>query len=119
MNAIVQSIGDVDQDSPIPLLNRRMVQGEQMLWAHVELKAGCDVAMHRHESEQIAYVISGRVVWRFGQPDTDAYREQEVVGGTVVHLPGNFPHGVRVIEDSVILDVLSPPSQMGVDHQDS
>ncbi|MDQ2986639.1 MAG: cupin domain-containing protein [Armatimonadota bacterium] len=119
MSATVLSIDEVGQDYPIPLLSRRMVRGEQMLWAHVELKVGCDVAMHQHESEQIAYVISGRVIWRFGEPDTDEYREQEVAGGTVVHLPGNLPHGVMVIEDSVILDVLSPPGLMGVDHQDS
>ena len=90
-----------------------------MLWAHVELAKGCEVATHFHENEQIAYVISGRVLWRLGEVGSADYTEQESVGGTVVHLPSNFPHGVLALEDSVILDVLSPPGEMGVDHQDA
>ena len=88
-----------------------------MLWAYVDLSKGCEVAMHEHESEQIAFVISGGVIWRLGDPDSSDYREQEVEGGSVVHLPGGFPHGVRALEDTVILDVLSPPGEMGVDRQ--
>ena len=77
------------------------------------------MAMHQHDNEQIAFVISGRVRWRFGEPDTEGYSEQGTGGGTVVHLPGGFPHGVIALEDTVILDVLSPPGEMGVDHQNS
>lgn len=90
-----------------------------MLWAYVNLAKGCRVAMHSHENEQIAFVISGRVVWRLGDEDSPEHREVEVQGGTVIHLPSNFPHGVHALEDTVILDVLSPPGAMGVDRQGS
>ena len=119
MNAGIYLLEDVERDSPIALLNRRRVFGEQMLWAHVELAEGCEVAMHSHENEQIAFVISGRVLWRLGEPGTENYSEQESVGGTVVHLPSGFPHGVLALEDTVILDVLSPPGEMGIDNQDA
>ena len=55
--------------------------------------------------------------WRLGEEGSAEYREQEVGGGTVVLLPGGFPHGVDALEDTVILDVLSPPGPMGVDRQ--
>jgi quercetin dioxygenase-like cupin family protein len=119
MAATIQSIDHVQRDNPIALLTRRRVFGEQMLWAYVDLAQGCEVAMHSHENEQIAYVISGRVRWKLGEPNSPEYREQEVAGGTVVHLPGGFPHGVQALADSVILDVLAPPGEMGVDRQDA
>jgi quercetin dioxygenase-like cupin family protein len=94
------------------------VFGKQMLWAHVILAAGCDVATHSHESEQIAFIISGKVRWRFGEAGSDEYQEVESGAGTVVELPSNYPHGLLVLEDAVILDVLSPPGEMGVDRQE-
>ena len=88
-----------------------------MLWAYVDLARGCNVANHAHENEQIAFVISGKVRWRLGVVGSPEYREEVVSGGTVVHLPGGLEHGVEALEDSVILDVLSPPGDMGVDRQ--
>jgi quercetin dioxygenase-like cupin family protein len=67
--------------------------------------------------EQVACVMSGRVLWRLGEPGSADYRELEVTGGNVVELPSNFPHGVTAIEHTVIFDVLSPPGEMGVDKQ--
>lgn len=119
MSATVQTIAHVEADNPIALLTRRRVFGDRMLWAYVNLAEGCEVAMHKHDNEQIAFVISGKVLWRFGEPGTDSYSEQITEGGTVVHLPGGFPHGVLALENTVILDVLSPPGEMGVDHQES
>lgn len=103
----------VAADQPVPLLTRRKIEGANMLCAMINLGKGCVVAVHHHESEQIAYVISGRALWTLG-PE----REQvEVTGGHVVRLPSHFPHGVEALEDTVILDVLSPVGAMGVDNQ--
>lgn len=88
-----------------------------MVWAYVNLAKGCHVATHQHESEQIAFVVSGKVRWRLGSEEAGDYTEQEAGGGTVVVLPSNFPHGVDALEDTVILDVLAPPGPMGVDRQ--
>ena len=119
MSATVRTVADIDSDNPIALLTRRRVYGERMLWAHVNLAEGCEVAMHKHDNEQIAFVISGKVRWRLGEPGTDGYSEKVTEGGTVVHLPGGFPHGVIALEDTVILDVLSAPGEIGVDSQDA
>jgi quercetin dioxygenase-like cupin family protein len=107
----------VPEDNPVSLLWRRKVECERMLWAHVRLGKGCEVASHSHPNEQIAFLISGHVRWRLGEPDTADYREVEVVGPSVLPLPGGFPHGIVALEDSVIVDVLSPPGPMGIDSQ--
>jgi hypothetical protein len=40
-------------------------------------------------------------------------------GGEVLHLPSNLPHAVEALEETHILDMLSPPGPMGVDSQDA
>lgn len=117
MEARIHPIVDLKDEQPVSLIHLRRVWGEKMLFAHVTLEAGCHVATHHHESEQIAYVVSGRVLWRLGNPDQPGYREVEVTGGNVILLPSNFPHGVDAIEETHIIDILSPPGQMGVDRQ--
>ena len=117
MDAVVASWAELESDHPIPLLHRKRLRGERMLVAHVNLDKGCHVATHSHESEQMACIVSGKVRWRLGEPGTPDYREVDVEGGSVVCLPSWFPHGVDALEDTFILDVLSPPGEMGVDRQ--
>jgi quercetin dioxygenase-like cupin family protein len=38
-------------------------------------------------------------------------------GGEVLQIPGNVWHGVSALEDTYIIDILSPPAAMGVDSQ--
>lgn len=115
MDAAVYRLDDVAEDNPAPLLFRKRVSGERILLAHVRLEKGCHVPVHHHEQEQVAYVVSGQVTWTLGEEGTPERRQITVEGGTVVHLPSNFPHGVDALEDTVIVDLLSPPGEMGVD----
>lgn len=114
-HSLVTAWDNVQSDHPVPLLTRRKIEGDNMLFAMVNLEKGCIVAVHSHASEQIAFVISGRAKWLLGPEQT----EVEVTGGQVVRLPGGYPHGVEALEDTVILDVLSPVGAMGVDAQKS
>lgn len=102
-------------DQPVSLLHRRRVTGERMLVAQVKLEKGCVVASHFHESEQIAMVMSGKVLWHLGPSNDPDARTLEMGGGEVLVIPSNTPHGVTALEDTEIIDVLSPPGPMGVD----
>ena len=113
MDAVVHNWTDLPADTPIDLLDRWSLNGEQMLAARVFLKKGCEVKVHTHVSEQIAMVMSGHVRWTLGEDG----RQVEATGGQVVHLPSNVPHGVFALEDTLIFDILSPPGKMGVDSQ--
>src|SRR5690349_8355109 len=113
----VHSWDEIEPDHPVAKLTRRRVTAERIMVAKVELEPGCEVAMHSHEMEQVGCVMSGRVLFRLGEPGGSNYREIELTGGQVVELPSNFPHGVTAIEHTVIYDILSPPGAMGVDSQ--
>jgi len=117
MDATSYRWDDVQEDNPIDLLTRRMVKGERMMVARVRLAKGCHVALHHHESEQIAIILSGRVLWTLGAEGSPERRQEEMQGGQVLILPSNVPHSVDVLEDAEIMDVLTPIGLMGVDRQ--
>ena len=117
MESGVFALNDLPVDHPIPLLERHKIQGERILCAHILLKAGCHVAGHRHESEQLTYVMSGRARWTFGEPGTPRRETFEVTGDSVVLAPSNAWHEIVADEDTLLVDILSPPGAMGIDSQ--
>jgi len=116
MEARIYRLEELPTDSPMEGITRRRIVGRQMMLAEVSLLAGCAVPTHRHENEQIAVVIGGRVRFGLGEPGSDGYREVEVGAGEVMHLPSNVPHSAEVLEDARVLDMFSPPSEAtGID----
>jgi quercetin dioxygenase-like cupin family protein len=116
MDATVYRWSEVEEEKPIALLTRRKVTGDQMLLAKIHLAKGCKVDLHSHESEQMGVVLSGHLRWTLGG---DSPRTVDIRGGETIHLPANVPHGVEALEDSDVIDVLSPVGPMGVDSQKS
>ena len=88
-----------------PKMLRRMVWGERLMAAFMELKAGLTVPSHQHENEQLVYCISGTMHFFF--PD----REIFVRGGEMLLIPSNVPHGAEMMDDVVEIDFFSPPRQ--------
>lgn len=91
-----------------PLLSRRLITGDTMMLAHVYLKKGCIVPRHNHHNEQLTYVLSG--VLRFWIGD-DEQQVIDVTAGEVLHLPSMVWHKAEAIEDTLDVDVFSPPRE--------
>ena len=117
LKAKVYRWSEIEPDKPVPLLSRQQVWGEKILVAKVHLDKGCHVAPHSHESEQIAVMFSGKAHWRIGAEGSADRYELFTTGGDVLHLPSNVVHSVDAMEDCEIVDLLSPPGLMGIDHQ--
>ena len=84
--------------------------------SHVTLYKGFQVAAHSHENEQISCVLSGRLQFGLGNVGQSDYREIVVRGGEALLIPANALHSAEALEDTVVLDVFSPPSETtGVD----
>ena len=98
------------------LLSRRLITGDRLMLAHVYLKKGCIVPRHAHENEQFTYILEGALRFLVGENG-----EQEVVerGGEVLHLPSNVPHEAHALEDTLDVDVFSPPRQDWLSKTDS
>src|ERR1700761_3519789 len=99
---------DMPAEQLKPGLSRKLVTGERMMIAHVYFKKGDDVPQHSHDNEQLTYVLSGALrVW------LGPHGEQEVVvrAGEVIVIPSNLPHRALALEDTLDVDVFSPPRQ--------
>jgi quercetin dioxygenase-like cupin family protein len=98
------------------VIDRRLVTGERMMMAHVYLKKGAVVPRHSHDNEQITYILEGALHFWIGE---DESQEIVVHAGEVLHIPSNVPHKAEAIEDTLDVDVFSPPRQDWLDGTDS
>jgi quercetin dioxygenase-like cupin family protein len=89
-------------------LRRRIVTGERMMLAHVYLDSGCVVPKHAHENEQFTYILQGALRFWIGENE-----DQELVvrAGEVLHIPSHIPHKAEALEDTLDVDVFSPPRE--------
>ena len=117
MEATKYNWEEVAEDHPIALLTRHKIEGERMLVARIHLAKGCIVKEHHHESEQISIMLSGSVRWWIGKSGAPDHREMVMKPGDILVLPAHVPHGVETLEDSLLIDVLTPIGPMGVDSQ--
>jgi quercetin dioxygenase-like cupin family protein len=89
-------------------ITRRLITGERIMLAHVYLKKGDDVPRHSHENEQVTYILEGALHFWCGAND-----EQELIvrAGEVLVIPSNVPHRALALEDTLDVDIFSPPRQ--------
>jgi quercetin dioxygenase-like cupin family protein len=86
-----------------PLLQRQFVVGQEIMVARVLLKKGCVVPEHSHHNEQLTYILDGALkFWIEG-------KEIVVHAGEVLCIPAHMPHKAEAMEDTVDLDVFTPP----------
>jgi quercetin dioxygenase-like cupin family protein len=107
---------DMPREKLTELLDRRFITCERVMLAQVGLKKGCVVVRHAHENEQVSYVLQGALRFWLGEREEE---ERVVKAGEVMHVPPNLPHKVEALEDTLALDVFSPPRQDWLDGTDS
>ena len=86
-----------------PLLQRQFVVGQEIMLARVLLKKGCIVPLHSHHNEQLTYIVEGALKFYIDG------KEIVVNAGEVLCIPANMPHKAEALEDTVDLDVFTPP----------
>lgn len=85
------------------VVRRTLNAGERTMLCEVVLAQGAVVPMHTHPHEQIGYLSRGRVRFRIGD------EEREIGAGDSWIILGNVPHEVTALEESVAIDIFSPP----------
>jgi len=84
-------------------ISRKIITGERTMAAQVFLKKGAIVPLHSHDNEQITYILEGALEFLIGGRHTIVHK------GEVLHIPPNLPHQAVALEDTVDLDLFSPP----------
>jgi quercetin dioxygenase-like cupin family protein len=84
---------------------KTMTAGEKMMLVEVRLDKDAVVPMHTHPHEQTGYLVSGRLRFELGR------ESRELGSGDCWMIPGDLPHEVTALEDSVVIDIFSPPRE--------
>ena len=96
-------------------LERRLITGERIMLAHVYLKKGSVVPRHAHENEQLTYILEGALRFWIGEDGAEVI---DVRAGEVLSIPPHVPHQAEALEDTLDVDIFSPPRQDWLDKTD-
>ena len=96
-------------------LDRRLISGDQVMIAHVYFTKGTEVPLHHHHNEQLTYILEGSLQFFFGDDDEETHT---VNAGETLVIPSNLPHRAVALEDTLDVDVFSPPRQDWLDGTD-
>ena len=107
---------DMPKERVTDQISRRLVTGERMMLAHVYLDKGAIVPQHSHHNEQLTYILEGALHFWIGEA-----QDEEVIvrAGEVLWIPSNVPHKALALEDTLDVDVFSPPREDWLNHTDS
>lgn len=106
---------DIPEEPLSETLSRKLITGDKVMLAHVYLKKGTIVPRHSHENEQVTYILEGALRFWIGED------EQEIIdvrAGEVLHIPSFVQHKAEALEDTLDVDIFSPPRQDWLDKTD-
>jgi len=107
---------DMPKEVVTDTISRRLITGDDMMLAHVYLDKGAIVPKHSHHNEQLTYILEGALHFWIGE-DGD---EEIIVGaGEVLHIPSNVPHRAQALENTLDVDIFSPPREDWLNGTDS
>jgi quercetin dioxygenase-like cupin family protein len=101
-----QPVGSIEgQRSTGPIFVKPLIRGQSMSLMEVRVAAGVASALHTHSHESLIYVVSGKLSTTIGE-------ETFVLApGDVCRHPSGVGHVVEALEDTVFVEVKSPPPE--------
>lgn len=107
---------DMPKESVSEVLDRRLITADRVMLSHVYLKKGAVVPRHSHENEQITYILEGGLRFWIGPDESEVI---DVLAGEVLHIPSFVQHKAEALEDTLDVDIFSPPRQDWLDKTDA
>ena len=86
-------------------IRRRMIVGIKEMLVRWEFTKGAVAARHSHPHEQIVVMVQGKLRLKVGDTETIMGRDDIVV------IPPGTPHEAEALEDTVVIDIFSPPRE--------
>jgi len=87
------------------LVRKTLAQGQSMMICEFKFDALVEIPIHTHPHEQVGYLVEGHV-----EMVIDG-KKYELKKGDSYYAPSNVPHGVFILEPSVIVDTFCPPRE--------
>jgi len=99
---------DMPKEKVSETLDRRLITGDRVMLTHVYLKKGSVVPRHSHENEQLTYILEGGLRFWIGEDESEVI---DVGPGEVLHIPSFVQHKAEALDDTVDVDIFSPPRE--------
>lgn len=106
---------DMPKEKVSEVFDRRLITAERVMLAHVYLKKGAIVPQHSHENEQLTYILEGGLRFWIGADESQVI---DVMAGEVLHIPSLVLHKAEALDDTLDVDIFSPPRQDWLDKTD-
>jgi quercetin dioxygenase-like cupin family protein len=81
------------------MIARKAIAGAELTLAQMYLKKGALIPRHRHDREQMTYVLEGAL-----RATVDG-EELTIRDGEVLYVPADVPHQAEALDDTFVLDV--------------
>jgi quercetin dioxygenase-like cupin family protein len=104
---------DIEEEAMSSTIGRQLLVGTNLMVARVLLKKGAKVPLHSHHNEQVTYILEGALQFFIDN------KEVIVSAGEVLCIPPHMPHEAVALEDTVDLDIFTPPRQDWLDKDDA
>jgi quercetin dioxygenase-like cupin family protein len=95
----------VEKEQLNPVCARQVIHTETMTVARLYMSKGCRVPLHSHHNEQLSMVEKGALKFVLDGKDL------VIKAGEVLQIPPHLPHSAEALEDSIAVDVFSPPRE--------
>lgn len=82
---------------------RTLATTDEAMLCQFTLQQNSFVAPHSHMNDQVGYIVSGKVEITIGE------ETRTITAGGSYAVPGGLVHSVRALEDTIEIDVFSPP----------
>lgn len=112
MEPKVYNLNEMNAEQITPAISRKTIFSEKTTFAQFNLKKGTHVPTHNHISEQITYVIKGKMRFRIYD------KEYTVKENEVLVIPSNAPHEAWIEEDTIEIDFFAPPREDWIQKKD-
>ncbi len=76
---------------------------KNLMACELTFEKGSVGAPHSHHHEQIGYIISGKLVYQ-----EEGQADKILETGDTYYVAPNVVHGVRILEDTKLLDIFTP-----------
>ena len=106
---------DMPREKVTDMLERRLITGDRLMLTHVYLKKGAIVPQHNHHNEQLTYILEGVLRFWIGDDESEMI---DVRAGEVLLIPSLVKHKAEALEDTLDVDIFSPPRQDWLDKTD-
>lgn len=107
---------DIPHEKVTDQISRKLITGQQMMLAQVFLAKGAVVPKHQHHNEQFTYILTGGLRFFMGDDGAEVI---DVRAGEVLHIPSNVWHKAEALEDTLDVDIFSPPREDWLNHTDT